>query len=279
MSSTLSNTTGEIEIQHPELWTLHLGLGTDKIEFVIYTKAQADSLISGSIAMDMSFGDYLKSLENCVYDNPVLLKPFSKVSVVADSQHFLFLPKSVGDDEELAAAVFEKSFPDIEGEMSLCQMPQCGVVSAFELPKGVKAFLQRTFFNPPVCHSLVPLCEYYSSKQESTSLSRMFLYVGSDEMKMCVFGKGKLLMSNVYKCQSIDDAAFYALHAWQSYSLDALNDEMQLAGDKRVRDELVPILRKYINYVMPTIFPAAAMRIGHDAVKAPYQLILHALCE
>ena len=279
MSSTLSSSTSDIEIQHPELWTLHLALGADKLQYVIFTKAQDNSLISGSIELEMSFCDYLKSLENCVYDNPLLLKPFGKVRVVCDSDRFAIMPRSVGADEDLATEVFARSYPDADGEVAFCAVPRCDAVIGFELPKGVVDFLQRTFYNPPIYHSLMPLCEYYASKQESTSLSRMFLHVDGHTMKMCLFGKGKLLMSNVFDFRSIDDAAFYVLHAWQSFELDALNDEVQMAGDKAIRDQLAPILRKYVNYVMPTIFPAAALRIGHDAVKAPYHLILLALCE
>jgi len=279
MSSTLSGSTNDIEIRHPELWNLLLCLKVESVDYVIYTKAQENSLISGSIALDMSFGDYLKSLENCVYDNPLLLKPFGKVRVIADSDHFSLVPTSIADDEDLAEDVYLKSFPDAEDEMSVCVMPRCEVAIVYGLPRGVKSFLQRTFFNPPVCHSLMPLCEYYVSKQAETSLSRMYIHIADGAMKMCLFSKGRLLMANVFGFHSIEDAAYYALNAWQAFSFDALNDEVQLAGDKQLRDQLTPILRKYVNYVMPAIFPAAALRIGHDAVKAPYNLILLALCE
>jgi hypothetical protein len=56
------------------------------------------------------------------------------------------------------------------------------------------------------------------------------------------------------------------------------NDELQLSGDKAVRDELMPQLRKYISFVMPIIFPASAMKIGQDAIKAPFDLILLSQC-
>ena len=107
----------------------------------------------------------------------------------------------------------------------------------------------------------------------------MFLHLDGERMRMCIFGKGRLLMANTFDYRSPDDAAYYVLHAWQSFGFDALADEILLSGEKSRRDQITPLLRKYVNYVIPAIFPAAAMRIGHDAVRAPYHLILLALCE
>ena len=67
----------------------------------------------------------------------------------------------------------------------------------------------------------------------------------------------------------------------QPYSLrlNPTTDELQLIGDRTVRDAVAPMLRNYVTYVMPAIFPAASMRMGHDAVKTPFDLILLLLCE
>ena len=61
--------------------------------------------------------------------------------------------------------------------------------------------------------------------------------------------------------------------------MDRQRDELQLAGDRRVRDELAPELRRFIAYVMPAIYPARAMQLSHDAMQAPIDLIYLALCE
>ena len=80
-------------------------------------------------------------------------------------------------------------------------------------------------------------------------------------------------------CHRVDDAAFFTLNAWTCFGLSADADALQLVGDSTMRDALAPVLRNYITSVMPAIFPAASMRMGHDAMKAPYDLILLLLCE
>ena len=106
----------------------------------------------------------------------------------------------------------------------------------------------------------------------------MFVHLYDNRIDMCIFGKDELLMTNTFHYREVDEAAFYMLNAWQNWGLDVRNDELQLSGDKSLRDSLTPQLRKYINYVMPIIFPVSAMKIGQDAIKAPFDLILLSQC-
>jgi hypothetical protein len=46
-----------------------------------------------------------------------------------------------------------------------------------------------------------------------------------------------------------------------------------------LREAIMPELRRYINYVMPVIFPSAMFRAGREAMNAPFELIVLPLCE
>ncbi len=270
-------TTTNINIQQPELWTLQLSLGAKKIEYILFTDAQEDSLIMGDIDLDLSAGSYIKALENAVYDNPVLLDDYRQVRVVMHSPHFVVMPPDV--DEFDAQDIFEATYPDPEGEVAMCSLKRCQVGIAFEAPSGVLGFLQRTFNTPPVFHHLHPLCEHYKRLNEGSDISRMFLNLSEGHMDMVIYKGGSLILANSYDYRSPKDAAFFALHAWESLNLDRQLDEVQLTGSKAQRDSIAPILRQYIGYVMPAIYPAAALRIGQNAMKAPFDLIMLALCE
>lgn len=271
MSST------NINIRQPELWTLQLALGSRAINYILFTDAQENSLISGEIELDNSVGDYLKALENAVYDNPLLLDDYKQVRVLVGSQHFVVVPPE-GDDFD-AQDMLEATFPDVEGDVAVCNLKRCDVKLAFEVPKGVLAFLQRTFNTPPVFHHLHPLCEHYKRLNEGSEISRMFLNMTDSHMDMVIYRNGNIVLANSYDYRSPQDAAFFALHAWDSLGLDRLTDEVQLTGLKKERDAIAPILREYIGFVMPAIYPAAALRIGQNAMKAPFDLIMLALCE
>ena len=276
--SNLSNYTGNINIQRPELWTLQLAFHPRVLRYMLFDRQVDNSLIAGEISLDNGTDSYLKTLENAVYDNSVLLDDYGQVQLLVDTSHFVLLPPEVTDDGE-ADELLRAQFPELEGDTALCTLPRCGVKLAFELPDGLLGFLRRTFNMAPIAHHLMPLCEYYARFCQRSGVRRMFLNFHDERMDLVVFDRDHLQLANTFAPRNASDAAFMALHAWQSLGMDVRGDELQFSGDKAMRDPVAQELRRYISYVMPAIFPAAAMRLSHDAMRAPFNLITLALCE
>lgn len=275
--SSLSSITQDIEIQRPELWTLILRIGSRSVKFVMYSDEEENSLISRELPLNLDAHDYLKALENLIYDNPVLLQDFKTVAVSIESRHFEILPTELNDCD-MMLDVMDFAFPNDEGEKEICTLEEGRTSIAYSVHKGVLAFIQRTFNMPKIVHHMVPLVKYSQLKSEKSSMTKMFVHLCDGDMDMCVMRKGELIMANTFSCRNADETIYYILNAWQTLSLDVHSDELQLSGDKAIRDVLMPQLRKYISYVMPIIFPASAMKIGQDAIKAPFDLILLSQC-
>ena len=91
--SNLSSTTANIDIQHPEYWTLQLAFGSSEVQYTLHDIDEENSLITGTLPLDLSCGSYLKAAENAIYDNPVLLNDYKKVRIMVESQHFMILRK------------------------------------------------------------------------------------------------------------------------------------------------------------------------------------------
>lgn len=268
----------DIRIEHPERWCLDLSVSPQQLQFILYAPEQNESLVMRSIALDKS-NQALQALENAVYDHPLLLGDYQRVRVVTYSPHFLVLPTSVADDDDLVAHSLAEAYPDDKGELATCPLPQCGVSIAYLLPQGTMGFLQRTFNNPPVVHHLYPLCEHFKSLNQGSRIARMFVNLQGDRMDMALYRQGEFVLANSMAMCNISEATYLLLHTWQSLGLDALTDEIQLTGDKSLRDELAPELRRFVKYVMPAIFPASALRLGQGAMQAPFDLILLTTCE
>ncbi len=98
-------------------------------------------------------------------------------------------------------------------------------------------------------------------------------------MDLAIYRKGEFLCANTYPFTNAQDATYFALNAWRTHGMDQLTDELQLLGDNTVRAAMTPELRKFVKYVMPAVYPAAAMQLGRNAIQAPLELILLALCE
>ncbi len=265
-------------VKSPELWTLLLRLGVDAIDYMLYSTVERGTLRLGHVVPDNAGGDALRAVENAVYDTPLLLDDYGKVRVLFDAPHFLVLPGDTTDDD--ATRLLEIAYgAQPQCEAMTCHLPQCDKVLAWHVPQGMPGFLGRTFNLPDVYYHLYPLCEHFHRLNVGSDISRMFLCMRAGAMDMIVYSRGELLAANTFKFTDINDAVYFALHAWESLGLDQHHDEIQLVGNREHRALLVRGLSDYVKYVMPSIFPAAALRLGKDVMNAPTELTLLSLCE
>ena len=263
-----------IHIEHPEVWELLVSIDGKQVNYILHSPSVPGSLIIDGAELT---ADTLQALEDAIYDNEVLLNEYKRVRVVVHSQHFVLLPIDTPDDD--CVALVHQAFPTDQGDVVLNVMSASNVKLVFLVPHGMQAFLGRTFNYPIVYHHMWPLCEHFKGIEAAGGLSRMFLNVNEGRMDMAIYRRGELMCANSYTFTSNEDATYYALNAWRSYGLDQLADEIQLLGDNTVRNEMTPHLRQYVKHVMPAVYPAAAMQLGHNAMQAPLELILLALCE
>ncbi len=265
---------GTVNIQHPEAWQLLVSIDDGTLDYILYTPSVAGSLIIGNKELA---DDSLQVLEDAIYDTPELLNEYKRVSVIVHSRQFVLLPQDVADEDCLMLA--RRAFQGMDGDAAVCAMPENGVKIAFLMPRGMQAFLGRTFNYPAIYHHLMPLCEHFKRVNRDSGRSQMFLHLQAAGMDMAIYRDGGLLCANTYPFANAQDAAYYALNAWRTHGLDQLSDELQLAGDGDLRALMTPMLREYVKYVMPAEYPAAAMQLGRNAMQAPLDLILLALCE
>lgn len=277
--SSLSETTGDIKIDDTRLWSLTLFIDAARIHMMLHSDMVTDSIICRSIDLAKWNDDneYLRALENAVYDNPLLLSDFKRVRVSVDSRKFLFLPAGYGNDYDVHET-FEMAFPGSDGDFVVSRGYNCLTDVAFMLPQGVYQFLRRTFSNVPVRLHLEVLCSYFRGQTNTSTVNRLAVYIREDGViDLCAFRQGRLQMANTYVCRTNDDMIFYILAVWNELGFDVNSDEIQIAGDKTARAAIMPRLRNYVTYVVPVMMPPAAMRLASDVAKAPFNLIVLAI--
>lgn len=273
--SSLSDITSDIKIDSPHLWTLSMFIDDKHISFMLHNDMIANSLICRSIKLERwkTDGEYLEAIENAIYDNSLLLSDFKRVNVSVDSRQFIFLPPCYGSDVDVRHA-FEVAFPDATGDFAMTRGQNCRVDVAFMLPCGVYQFLRRTFSNTLVRLHIEVLCSYFRGNTNISNVSKEVVFIRDGRIDVCAFSRGKLQMANTFAFRSNDDAVFYTLAVWNMLGFDVHSDEIQIAGDKDVRIDIMSRLREYVTYVVPVMMPPVAMKIASDVAKAPFNLII-----
>lgn len=265
-------------IRKPELWNLAMKFERDAVQVVLYSPLEENSLIYRELALDPDAASYVASVEDAVYDNPLLLSDFQRVSCVVDSPVFMAVPKDVedlNDREDMLLA----TFPGFDGEIYENDLSSRDAVMMVGLEKELSGFLARTFFNCRVYHHLTPLCRYFLAESRRGNTRRMYANLRGDSLDVLAFDHGKLLVANTFEYREPTDAIYYILATFTSLGLDRMADELLLSGDAGVREKITPDLRNYVSYVMPVIFPSTMFRAGRDAMQAPFDLIILPLCE
>lgn len=99
----------------------------------------------------------VKSLEEAVYDNPVLLSGFSSVEVILHTPWFAMVPPEISADAEMRMTVAEASVPEEAADATMIELPPLSAEAPdFVMYADTRLvdFLRRTFANPMFRHLL-----------------------------------------------------------------------------------------------------------------------------
>lgn len=257
---------------------LGLRLGATALDAMIYNPMEENSLIVRSFPIAPSGESRLKDIENIIYDNPLLLNEFKKVSIIVETPDFIIVPESAGSEETLRS-LLEASHPDIAENAPLIVNPlnQFGAVIATAMNQQEHNFLSRTFFNAHIANSFVPLIRYFSSQLSEGSTTRAFVNVRSESADIVVMSHSRLNLVNRFRYRDAADLQYYTLAATDPTV--NITDSICVTGSRPLRDELIRNLRQFRQQVIPLIFPSAMYTAGRASLNAPFDLIILPLCE
>ncbi len=274
-------------IDNPSRYRLGMRLGPDRLDVTLYSPLSEGSLQVYSLMLDKASATPLKALEACVYDNPLLLSDFSSTACVIETPRFVILPRGLdaaADDEAISAseAIFTATFPDFVAEnpvdtfLSPTGMPGVSIMAG--VADEIVPFLRRTFFNVKLIHHLSPLCRYFLSMASRGNQSRLYANVRDGATDIVATRRGQLVAANTFITPTADDTAYFILAMRRGLGMGD-EAEILLAGYQQLREAVTALLRPLTPGVMPVIFPSVMFRAGHDAMRAPFDLILLPLCE
>ena len=278
MTDTKANTalTADL-VRLPQMSRLALCVGDGILDVVVTSKVDDNSLIWRRIPLSGASGPMTRALEETVYDNPLLLAPFSHTDIVFDTRRFLVVPADRATDDR-AEAMLETLYPNVEFEPLINEIPGNAVIAA-AVDADIMRFTGRTFPEARRMHRMTPLCRYFGSRNRSGNGGRMHVHLHGDFVDVVAYSSGHLLTANTFEAADISDALYFILAAANGIGFDDNVDRMMLSGDAKRREALLPKLRQYYPHAMPAIFPSAMLRAGSQALAVPFELSLLPICE
>lgn len=270
-------------IKDPRLWHLLLEVRATGLSAVAYSVEDGHGLMLEHIPLSVPSGETsamartappLKQLEDAVYDHPVLLLDYRRVTVLFDTPRFMAVPEAFEASPDMLQTAFAAAFPSVARREILASPVQpMKLTVAFEAASDTLGFLRRTFHNVTFRHVLAPLCAYFRMKYPGGGRGKTLVNFDGDRMDMVVLGAGAPLALNTYRFRDPMDAVYYILAVRKELDL-ADSEEIMIGGDRAVRAAVTPVLRRFVRYVMPAIFPTVMFQAGRDALAAPFPLVL-----
>jgi hypothetical protein len=265
-------------IKEPQMWQLVLELGSNALSVMVFSPIEHHSLISMELPLNGGIAP-LKAFQEVVYDNPLLLSDFKRVTVLLRQERFMLVPDML-TNAELVQRTFRAAFPAPESpsEIIVDELPGMKARMLTEVPSELLGFLRRTFNNPRICHSLTPLALYFKGKHPNRSRGKMMVNLRGEQLDVVILGDDAPLVINSYPVHSPMDAVYFVMACREGVGLSAM-DEIILAGDSESRAAVTPLLRRFVRYVMPAIFPSTMFRAGRAALRTPFELVVAPLVE
>lgn len=265
-------------IPTPKLWRLYLEIKSDAIEVLIYSALLEQSLKHYRIDLDPAASSKLTAFQDAIYENPLLLAEFERTHILIDTCRFMMMPIDF-EDTALETKVMGEFFNDPDVATIANPLPATGTKIVMGVEQGLKSFITRTFPTANVRHPLWALSTYFCNKDRLTNASKMYVHLRPGYIDIVYYSDAKLNVANTFEVASIEDILYYVMMAIKVSKFDQHNDELMLCGVPALREKVAPILRKYINYVMPVVFPSMMYHAGKDALESPFELIIMPLCE
>lgn len=265
-------------IAHPRQWQLYVAIGKTGMEAMLYNPVEEHSLITARIDFDPTTLSVAKAVEDAVYDNPLLLSDFKRVTFLMRDTLHAVIPFDVAADADLLRRVMDQLIGPRDYEPTIDDIPRLGASVAYYIEPQIANFIRRTFAGATFIHPVTGLTRYWHGTGRASGSMTTYVNLRQGAADIVVYSGDRLLTANSYPTPTADDTLYYIMAIREMTSTPA-EAPVSVAGDNALRDALMPRLSKCVGRAIPAVFPAAMFLAGgRTALNTPLDLILLPLC-
>lgn len=185
------------------------------------------------------------NLREALRDDTLQLGRWRKVQVLLDSP-VVMVPIDEYDEHN-KELLYNYSVTGQENNAVLATiLPGVNAVALYSLNKDLRLVLTDNFSDikiHPVCGAM---WQYLQRRGASGNNGKLYCYSHDGKIEVCSFRKNRFLFVNTFQTQHSADAAYFILAAWRQLGMNAVKDEIYLAGDFREKELLKEELRKFV---------------------------------
>lgn len=267
-------------ISQTELWKLALLVTDCRLDVALFPPTPREEMIVSSFDFPNPASSALKSIEDIIYENPLLFSDFKRVDCIIDNCPQLLLPADIPADDlpEIYArstdTAVDSDSPLAEPMIFSTADPRT-IVAAAE-PTDIDAFMRRTFYNIRFDSRIASLVRYFNSLSTAPAGYSFYAIARDGRMTLIVIRDHSVMLANSFSYKADVDAAYYILATASTLGIDPAELNLFISP---ASGELTDFLSPNIPNLYPIPFPMLRHRASKTTIQAPFELIIRPLCE
>ena len=252
MDNKLTINPTPADIDDIKIWHLYILLGKKRLIALFHNKRTND--IFSYIDYQWSNTDNLslEQIQNTIYENPLILNGYT-TTILIESNYFTIVPSKFIENDEDAYDLMDCIYSTDNADLWVDNIGDETIL--FNTLSGLQSFLYRTFPESSVHFQLTPTINFFKANQSIEKNGNIVVNITEEKVEIIAIKNKKLQYSNIFDYKESSDIVYFILNAWNMLGFDQQTDELKVSGVKDIRTQVMPTLRKYINYVMLTTLP------------------------
>ena len=263
------NLTKEL-IAEPGLWRLILRVSNQRLSAILLGPESVERSVLSHV--EVLADDSVRTLENAIYDNPLLLSDFAATDVIISNSDAFVSPTSAAEIREQMA---EAMLPDY---CELRRIETEKITDTMEVIYAVNQecynFLARTFAAAKFHHSLAIDAKYlyHRNARGGASAHLYALCENSDKPALIGFdAAGNLCTLSRPGASTAEDCAYYILASGGNND----NGPISVGGEPALRNDVCALLRRMRPdaTILPLTLPEDLLHLRRQAPDADFDMI------
>lgn len=229
--------------------SLSIRISTNGLSFCSYTPL-ADQPFVYSVYDVKPTVSMAANLREALQNDPILQdKTYKRVNVLVTTQRCTYVPVSDFDADNINN-IFEFNFPNTTGmKASYNVLRRAGLAIIFGIDRNMYQLIVDDYPNARFYTSDSTLIEFLGSRSVVGGSKSVFVYLHDESVTLYAFHQGRMLYSNTFRINNVEDSIYYCLSAWKSLGMDVLNDALRVVGDGDIEELFASRIQNFIKNV------------------------------
>ena len=258
------------DIDDIKIWQLYILWKQKRITVVFFNCQTKETFTYLNYQSEYQETITLNKVQNLIYENPLILNDY-KTTILIESNQFTLVPSEFVRNEESAYDMMECIYRMENSDVWVNSIDNETIL--FNTSEGIQSFIYRTFPTAKILFQSTPLISYFKESESNDKRNSMIVNIDETRMEIIAISNNNTIFTNIFSFKETSDIIYFILNVWNMLGFDQENDELKIYGSKEIRNQVMPSLRKFINYVMLPILPHSIN--GNQEMDISLQISIH----